>query len=163
MLRDQRNANRRRNSKDPEIRSSVSEEDVRALNQMLEDIEQRRVADELKRMRDPCLWRGWAGLSIEEMAKKAGLTPIVYEGAYSTDSTAVHAMDAADFLDFDRDGNVRLVLAAGRTNKHLMPAIVVALKALEIVDRTFNLGRAATVRDLGQQVRKLNEERAGKT
>lgn len=162
VLREQRNLNRRRNSEDPEIRSGVREEELRALKQMLDDIEQRRGADESKRMRDPCLWKSWAGPSIEGMAKKAGLPPIVYEGAYSTDSRAVHAMDASDFLDFGKDDNVSLLLAAGRTMNHLMPAIVVALKAFEIVDRTFNLGRDSTIRALDKQVRKLNEERAAK-
>lgn len=162
VLREQRNLNRRRNSKDQEIRLSVREGEVSALKELLDKIESRRGPDELKRMRDPCLWKSWAGPSIEEMANKAGLPPIVYEGAYSTDSAAVHAMDSSDFLEFDKDGNVSLLLAVGRTKEHLMPAIAVALKALELVDRTFNLGREATVKDLDQQLCQLNEERAAK-
>jgi hypothetical protein len=163
VLRDQRNLNRRRNSEDREIRSGVSEEEERLLREMLDDIEQRRGKDELKRMRDPCLWKSWAGPSIEGMAKKADLPPIVYEGAYALDSRSVHAMDVADFLGIDKDGNVSLLLAAGSTMKHLMPGIVVALVAFEIVNRTFKLGRDAAVRDLDQQVRKLNEKRAIKS
>lgn len=104
-----------------EGKDSVSPEDERAIAEQVREIEARRGQNELEKMRG---WRGrWAeGKTIEQIVQAADLPSIVYSGAYSTDSRPVHAMDAADYLDFSEPGDLMLLIP-GRAKSHLMPAM----------------------------------------
>lgn len=159
MLRDLKDLNRRRKSTDPEIRAGVREDVIRGVEERAADVVARRGTDEVKQMRRYT----WAGLPLDQVAKKGGLPPILYEGAYAVDSGPTHAMDAIDYLYLDDKGNLSILLASGRTMNHLMIATAVALQAMDVVDRTFRLGRGRTVQDLGQQVQALNDEQKGRS
>lgn len=157
ILRDLMDINRRRNSTDPEIRGRGRADMIREAEERAADVEAQRGADEVKRMRR----HGWAGMPLDQVANKAGLPPILYDGAYAVDSGPAHAMDASDYLNVVDNGNViSILLASGRTLNHLLPAIAVALQAMDVIARTLQLGREKGIADLGTQMRELNRKRA---
>lgn len=155
-LRAERDLNIWKNSR--EDRVAVTPEMEKLVQDRVAEIEARWGAEELKRMRS---WRAnWAeGKPVEQLVQEAKLPPIVYNGAYATDSRPTHAMDASDYLDIDEEENLQL-LVPGRTINHLMPAMAFVLKAMEIVNRTFELKRDTTFEDLGKQLTKLHDRPA---
>ena len=153
-LRHERDLNRRLNSSDPEIRTSASKQDASVLRERVAEVKARRSAEELEAMRK----HGWAGNPVEQMAKKAGLPPIVYEGVYATESQSVHAMNAADFLHVDENDNLSIRLAS-EPRTHLVPAMAVAIYAMDVVNRIFGLKREAAVRDMQVQLTGLRQQR----
>lgn len=155
VLRALKDLNRRRKSTDPEVRAGVREEDVRAVEERVTEIEARRSTAELEQMRR----HGWASIPLEQMAMRAGLPPIVYEGGYAVDSRPTHAMDAADYLHLDQEENLGILLASGRTLNHLMPAIAAAIQAMDIINRALQLGHEKIALDLSRQMRELNKKK----
>ncbi len=153
VLRAERDISRRKRL---EGEDSISPDDEKALREHIAKIEAIRGPDELKEMRS---WgNAWAeGKTVEQMVQAAQLPAIVYSGAYTTDSRPVHAMDAADYLDLDESGNL-VLLIPGRTKNHLMPAMAATLYAMELVNKTFALGRMGTIEALNGEVMELSQK-----
>ncbi len=115
----------------------------------------RRVPPSVDKMRR---WKTWAGdFSLEDMARRAGLPCTIYNLAYSTDSRAAHALDAADYLRADPDGTLQ-VLIPFRTEQHLIPACVAALVAMDQVGTKLGLNREVEMKALLDEAVRLSDE-----
>ena len=100
--------------------------------------------------------RSYSGLSIIDLADSLGYGRI-YQSLYRTASSAVHANDAARFVDTDGDGS--LVFKAAPSGEGLgftlRFASLFLIRGVEAVDDRFGFGMAAKIEEFHEAIGKM--------